>query len=275
MVCSVTGELEQGVTDAKAGIRDGEAIGDEVVVAEGLLMAGYCLLGLGRMEEARTALDQAITRSAGGVNDFLHGLAMTVQGMLLFATGDLDGGMRLVSQARVIQERLEDCEGGGVALSFLAQMTFATGDYRRALDLYAEGLELLERVGDRPEIARVHCEMGWTALAGEDEAGAQQAFQRAVAAYEEVGSVRGTGLALLGLAAVEAAAGRAERAVTIAAAAQVMSEQAGVVVDHPMAPGLADRIERLKASIPKATLEELTTSGGALSPAAVLAMVRG
>ena len=274
MVCSVTGELERGATEAMAGSRDGEAIGDEAVVAEGLLMAGYCLLGLGRMEEARGALERAITRSAG-VSDFVHALSMTVQGMLLFVTGDLDGGMALVGQALVIQERLEDCEGGGVALSFLAQMTFAKGDYHGALDLYAEALELLERVGDRPEIARVHCEMGWTALAGEAEAAAQLAFQRAVAAYEEVGSIRGTGLALLGLAAVDAAAGRAERAVTIAAAAQVMSAQAGVVVDHPMAPGLADRIELLKASIPKATLDELVASGGALSPAAVLAMVRG
>ena len=40
----------------------------------------------------------------------------------------------------------------------------------------------------------------------------------------------GIGLALMGLAAVEAAEGRAERAVAIAAAAQGMSERAGVVV---------------------------------------------
>ena len=78
----------------------------------------------------------------------------------------------------------------------------------------------------------------------------------------------------MGLAAVEAAAGRAERAVAIAAAAHVLSERAGVVVEHPMDPGVVGRIEALKASIPQATLNDLLASGRALSPAAVLAMVK-
>ena len=54
--------------------------------------------------------------------------------MLLFATGELEAGVALVVQAaRRIQERIGDHEGGGVALSFLAQMTFAKGDPARAL----------------------------------------------------------------------------------------------------------------------------------------------
>ena len=99
------------------------------------------------------------------------------------------------------------------------------------------------------------------------------AFRLAVRSYEEVGSPRGTGLALLGLAAVEAAEGRLERAVTIAAAAHALSERAGVVVEHPMDPGVVSRIEKLKASIPKETLVGLEKSASTLSPAAVLAMV--
>ncbi len=100
-------------------------------------------------------------------------------------------------------------------------------------------------------------------------------FQRALRTYDEVGSPRGTGQALIGLAATEAAAGDIDRAVVIAAAAQAMSARAGVVVEHPMAPGVAERIESLKASIPRAELEALVASGRALTPAAVLAMVAG
>jgi hypothetical protein len=113
--------------------------------------------------------------------------------------------------------------------------------------------------------------MGWTALAAGDQTAARRSFEHAVTAYEEVGSPRGTGLALMGLAAVEAAAGRAERAVTIAASAQVLSERAGVVVEHPMDPGVVGRIEALKASIPQGTLADLMASAGTLSPTAVLA----
>jgi tetratricopeptide (TPR) repeat protein len=225
------------------------------------------------MEVSRAALDEAIARSAGGVSDFLHALSMAIKGMLLFSTGNLDAGIALLEQARRIHERLQDHEGGGVALSFLAQMHFVKGDHARALALYHEALALLETVGDHPEIARVHCEMGWTALATGDARAARKAFRLAVLTYEEVGSPRGTGLALLGLAAVEAAARRAERAVAIAAAANALSARAGVVIAHPMDPGVAARIEALKASIPKGTLDGLVASAGALSPAAVLAMI--
>jgi non-specific serine/threonine protein kinase len=273
MVSTVTGEWERSLGEWTDGYTDGRAVGDEKAAAEGIMGVGYCHLHGGRMEEARAALDEAIARSAGGVFDFMHALSMTLKGMLLFATGDLEAGIALVEQARRIQERLGDCEGGGVALSFLAQMTFAKGDPVRAMALYEDALGALEAVGDHPEIARVHCEMGWTALAAEDARAARHAFRRAVHAYEEVGSPRGTGLALLGLAAVEAAEGRPERAVAIAAAAHALSVRAGVVVDHPMDPGVVGRIEALKASIPKWTLDGLVANASTLSPTAVLAMV--
>ena len=92
-------------------------------------------------------------------------------------------------------------------------------------------------------------------------------------AYEEVGSPRGTGLALLGLAAVEAAEGRSERAIAIAAASRALSDRTGVVVDHPMDPGITERIEALKASIPKARLAGLVAEASALSPTEVLGMI--
>jgi hypothetical protein len=142
----------------------------------------------------------------------------------------------------------------------------------RAIELYREALTRLGRV-DPPEVARVQCEMGWTALAAGDTGAARHSFVQGVHTNEMVGSPRGTGLALLGLAAVEAAEGRSERAVSIAAAAHALSERAGVVVDHPMDPGVVERIEALKASIPKGTLDDLVANANTLSPAAILAMV--
>ena len=83
----------------------------------------------------------------------------------------------------------------------------------------------------------------------------------AVHAYEGVGSARGIGQALLGLAAVEAAEDRSEKAVAIVAAAEAFLARAGAVVAHPMAPDLAERIEELKASIPTGTLERARGPG--------------
>jgi tetratricopeptide (TPR) repeat protein len=159
-----------------------------------------------------------------------------------------------------------------MALSFLAQMHFVKGDIPRAMATYRESEVDFSTVGDIPELARVQGEMGYVALAAGDIAAARHHFRRALRTNDEVGSPRGIGVALFGLAATEAAAGQHERAVAIAAAAQLMSERAGVVVEHPMAPGLAERIEALRASVPKDTLESLVARGRALTPAEILKM---
>ena len=234
MVSSVTGEWERSLGESRGGLEDGDAVGDREAAAEGAMCVGYCNLGLGRMPEAGAALDDAIARSTG-VSDFLLALSMSLKGMQQFATGHLDAGVALVEEARRIQVRIGDHEGGGVAQSFLAQMTFAKGDATRALALGS--------------------------------------FRRAVSTYEQVGSPRGTGLALLGIAAVEAAEGRPERAVAIAAAAEALSTRAGVVVDHPMDPTVVERIEALKATIPQGELRGLLEKANVLTPAAVLAML--
>lgn len=273
MISSVTGEWERSLRESQAGHEDGLAVGDAAAAAEGMMMVAYADLGMGRMEESRAAIDEAIQRSANDVAEFIHGISHSIKGMLLFVTGDLEAGIATVEKARAISNRLDDHEGGGVALSFLAQMTFARGEPRKALEIYRDALDQLETVGDHPEVARVHCEMGWSALAAEDTRAARDSFRGAVHVYEMVGSPRGTGLALLGLAAVEAAEGRSENAVSIATAASALSERAGVVVAHPMDPGVVAQIEALKASIPKRTLDDLVASASTLSPAAVLELV--
>jgi predicted ATPase/serine/threonine protein kinase len=273
MISTTTGEWKRSLSEWAAGCADGEAVGDAAIAAEGMMGVGYCNLSLGRMDEARAALDESIARSRAVGEEFLQALSMMLAGMQRYTTGELDAGIALVESARRIQERIGDHEGGGIALSFLAQFHFAKGDVARALALYRDALALLEAVGDDPEIARVHCEMGWTSLAAAEPRAAQKAFVRSAHAYERIGSPRGTGLALLGLAAVEAAEGRAERAVTITEAAQALSVRAGVVVDHPMDPGVSARIAALKASIPKRELDGLVAEASVLSPAAVLAML--
>ena len=60
-----------------------------------------------------------------------------------------------------------------------------------------------------------------------DAGRARRAFQNAVRTNEALGSPRGTGFSLLGLVAVDV----------------------GVVIEHPMDPGLAERIAALEASI--------------------------
>jgi non-specific serine/threonine protein kinase len=273
MMKGSTGDWDEALEAADGAYEDALALSDDVIASEAALHQGYIHLSQGQMEEAGRALEESVTRSAGTDDGFLHALALSLKGMQVFLTGEAEVGWGLVQQARRIQIRIEDYEGSGLALSFLAQMTFAKGDHAGAVETFREALTAFETVGDRPEIARLHYEMGWAALAADDTQGAQSSFRAAVRTYEEVGSPRGTGLALMGLAAVEAAEGRSERAVAIAGAAQELSERAGVVIDHPMDPGVAERIEALKATIPETTLAGLVADARGLTPAGVLIML--
>jgi non-specific serine/threonine protein kinase len=273
MMKGSTGDWAAASEAANGAYEDGLSLAEEAIAGEAALHQGYIHLSQGRLDEAGRALGDSVTRSERAGDEFLHAVALSMKGMEVFLSGNAELGWELVQKARRIQIRIEDHEGSGLALSFLAQMTFARGDHAGAVATFREALAAFEAVGDRPEIARLHYEMGWAALAADDTHEAQSSFRAAVRMYEEVGSPKGTGLALMGLAAVEAAQGRTERAVAIAGAAQELSERAGVVIDHPMDPGVADRIEALKATIPEARLAGLEADARSLTPAGVLAML--
>jgi predicted ATPase/tRNA A-37 threonylcarbamoyl transferase component Bud32 len=273
MVAASTGDMRHAVEEWTRMAEDGAAINDDLLVSFGRGGVGYAYLGMGAAVEAGPPLDDGIAHAARGGSEFLLSLLQTIKGMQMFVTGDLEGGRALVEQARRIQIRIGDFEGGGVALSFLASMAFAGGDLPAALRLYRESEVAFGAVGDKPELARVQCETGYAALAGGDLPEARRSFLRALRTYDEVGSSPGVGQALIGLAATEAAAGNVGHALTIAAAAQEMSARAGVVVEHPMAPGVSERIAALRASVPQEDLATLSASASVLTPAAVIAMV--
>ncbi|MCL4821075.1 MAG: protein kinase [Vicinamibacteria bacterium] len=271
MVATCTDEWERSLGEWTRGFEDAEAIGDREAAAEARMGMAYCQLSLGNPELSAATLEEAIERSRG-VSEFIGAISMAFLGLIRFTGGDTPGGIAMAEQAIAIQRRLVDHEGGGIGLSFLAQMVFASGDAARAFRLYEEAAALFTGV-DHPELARVQAEMGWTALATGDSRRAGRCFRQAVRTNEMVGSARGTGLALMGLAAVEAAEGRGERAVEIAAAARALSDRAGVVVAHPVLPDLMRQIEALKDSVPRERLAGLEGEASTLTPAAVLALI--
>lgn len=273
MVSVSTDELARGLDEWTASYEDGKALGHEASMAQAGVGIGFTHVVLGQLDDARVVLEETIERSERIDEPFMQAVATLFLGTIHGVSGELDRGLRLVTDALEICEEIDDYEGKGVGLSFLASLHFMGGDVDLALDRYRDALDALETVGDRPEIARVHGEMGWAALSIDRLAEAKTAFLNSVRWYDEVGSARGVGTAMLGLAVAEAQDGRTERAVTIAAAADVMAEQAGVVVVHAMGIGAPDRIEAIRSTFSEDDLARLSEVGRALSPGEVLAMV--
>src|SRR5262249_27409140 len=91
---------------------------------------------------------------------------------------------------------------------------------------------------------------------------------QSIRAYEDVGSIRGIGLALMGIAGVEAVRGNYTKTIRIAAAAQLFTEQEGIVntygegfqgkvyLDDARSKLSADELDKEIASGKKLSLKE-------------------
>lgn len=203
-----------------------------------------------------------------------QGMAATVDGILQTVAGDLDAAQSRYSQALDIQRSIGDEEGAGLSLGGLAQLASTRGDPAGALELYRQALAAFEAIGDRAEEARILSEMAWTHLQHTDPALARRAFLDSVQAYTDVASVRGVGLALIGLAATEAAEHRPETAVQIAAAAEVYASQEGIVnVYSDETPG-RELIDQAQAALPAAAVARAREAGRRLSISEALDLVR-
>jgi tetratricopeptide (TPR) repeat protein len=197
--------------------------------------------------------------------DFTLAIGLIFEGMLLAGAGNPVEAEPRYAEALEIQQRHNDLEGAGMSLGGLAQLAAAGGDTREALDLYRRSLAAFETIGDRGEEARILSEMAWTHLVNGDTAAARGFFFDAVQAHTDIASVRGVGQSLIGLAAAEAAEHRPERAVQIAAAAEVYGQEEGVVIAYSDETPGRGIVEQARASLPSDQLARATELGRRLT----------
>ena len=269
----ITAELE------RANREWGEAyrIAVELGAAREQCLAAACqalgLLGV----DAQTALgwaERGAEHSRAHGFDWALGTSLTFAGILSGLLGDEDGAAARFADALGLQEPVGDHEMAGMSLGGLAALAAGRGDSATALDLYRRSLASFETIGDRAEEARILSEMAATHLADGDAALARRYFFEAVRAHTDVASVRGVGLSLLGLAGAEAVEDRPERAVQIAAAAEVYAREEGIVnVYSDETPG-SELVEQARASLSADELARATEVGGRLSIEEALELAR-
>ena len=252
-------------------------IAAELDAGRELCLAGSCeaLAVLGSDVAAGLTLTKESAERAGALGFvWAQALAWTVNGMFQGLAGDLGAAKTRYTDALAIQQRLGDKEGGGMSLGGLAGLASGRGDPVAAIDLYGQSLEAFEAVGDRGEEARILAEIAWTHLQNDDAALARRYFFKSVQAHTDVASVRGVGLSLIGLAAAEAAELRPDRAVQIAAAAEVYASQEGIVVIYSDENPGRDFVEQARASLSDADVARATEIGHGLTIKEALDLAR-
>jgi tetratricopeptide (TPR) repeat protein len=229
--------------------------GRESAIAAICLGIGY--LGID-MERALRWSAEAVDRGRAQGNTWAHAIAMSFDGILRAVGGDAQTAQARYTAALALQRSIGDMEGAGTSLGGLAQLASMGGDASRAIELYEEALISYEAIGDRAEEARILDEMAWTYLRLEDTVAARRRFLDAVAAYQDLASVRGVGLSLIGLAAAEALEGRPRRAVQIAAVAELLASHEGIVNVYSEGHPGGEFIARARSALSEAEVEAAT-----------------
>jgi predicted ATPase len=257
----------------------GEAyrIAAECAADRELCIAAFCqgiaLIGFD-LEAGLKRTSESIERSRPLGSTWAEGFALTLDGILRTVAGDLETAQTRFSEALAIQRRLGDEEGAGLSLGGLAGLAVLRGDLSVALDLYRRSLAAYEAVGDRAEEARILSETAWTHLQNDDPTAARRYFLASAQAYDDVASVRGVGLSLIGLASVEAIEHRSEAAVQIAAAAEVYAQQEGIVnVYSDDKPG-REFVDQARAALSADEVARATEAGRGLTIGEALDLAR-
>ena len=256
----MTGQIERANEEWSEAYRIAEEVGAGRELCLAALCQGLGLLGVDT-EGALEWTARAIEQSRGREFEWALGFALSFNGIAHALSGEVDVAEARYLEALQIQQRLGDCEGIGTSFGGLAQLAAGRGESTAALDLYRQALAAFEAVGDRSEVARILSEMAWACLDSGEVALARRYFFDSVQAHTDVASVRGVGLSLLGLAAAEAVEHRPERAVQIAAAAEVYAQEEGIVVIYSDDTPGRELVEQARAALPADEVARATETG--------------
>ena len=273
LVSNTLGHFEEAIEEYLESYRIAQELNGDPEMTLAALLLGIDSFTID-MEQAFKWSGEAIERSRAQNHTWALGLASTFDGILHAMSGDTAIAASRYDEALTIQRSLGDKEGSGISLGGLAQLASMSGDLSNAIGLYHQSLAAFEAIGDRAEEARILAEMAWAYLAADDPVAARRSFLDSVQAYNDVGSVRGIGTSMIGLAAIEAVQGRPMQAVQIAAAAEIFAREEGIVnVYSEDVPGHA-YVERAKAELVADEVDGATDEGRSMSVKEALELAR-
>ncbi len=273
LASDVLGQFDRANDEWAETYRIAVLLGADRELCIGALLAGFGLFRFDLQAGIRL-MEEGIERSRALGFTWAEGFASSLVGILHTVAGDLDTARARFEQGLRIQQVIGDLEGAGRSLGGLAGQAVGRGDLTAALDLYGRSLAAYEAIGDRAEEARILGEMAWVHLRIGGAGDARRRFLDSIQAYTDVASMRGVGVSLTGLAAAASVEGDPERAVQIAAAAEVYAQQEGIVnVYSEQTPG-REFVDRAKAALPMDRVAHATEVGSRMTIKQALDLAR-
>ncbi len=226
------GKCEQSVKEHQAAYDLGLQLNNKLEMGFSKLSMFISNLGLGKIEEADLCVKEFFKLSLESGSAFQMGFANTALGIMHSVRGEMNEAKVSFEKGLALQRELGDMEGAGLSLGGLALLSSIQGDYHESIELYRAAQDSFVKMGDRAEEARILEEMAWVFLKSGNASDARRSFLESIRAYQDIGSVRGIGIALMGIAGVESAEGHPSKSIQISSAAKLFSEQEGVVNNY-------------------------------------------
>jgi len=190
----------------------------------------------------------------------LHNLASVVK-----VRGDYARAIWALEEASYIFDKLGDRSGAAWSINQLGDVECASGEISRARQCYARALAAFREAQDPWGSARSLADLGYIELGEGRLSEARAAFRESLEIFGELQHRRGVARVLEGYATLALAAGEAEGALRLAAAASRIRRQIDAPLPRDEQAGLEETVRSAKASLPGSRCEEAWTEGTAMS----------
>ncbi len=222
--------------------------------------------------QSKTYIEIAQRSAEKANNIFLSGLTHSFGGIIELVGGDPIAAKSSYEKALGFQAADHDYEGRAISFGGLAQLEAIQGNAEKALVLYHEAFNSFAMVGDRPEEARILSEIAGVYVNQQNLQQSTKYLADSIQAYQEVGSIRGVGLSLIGLGAVQVLKKNYIEALTIIAAAEFFAEQKGIANVYSGNFQYASYVKIAKENVAQDLQDEAVKKGRKLSLDEVLAL---
>jgi len=181
---------------AAAAIAKGRQSGENLMIAEGLVMEGIALESTGKPDEAAGRFRQARTLGERGGFQWVTGMALANLGSALQAQGDLEGAEAANRESLAIAQKLGSATGMSAQYYNLGTLHQDHGELREAFKLFEQSRLWAVRSGDRAAEMRVTRVIAVIQGAAGDLTGSLQSAERALVLSRETGNRLEEALAL-------------------------------------------------------------------------------
>jgi predicted ATPase len=249
-------------------------IGREERLASALMILGITAVNQGHAETAREALEEAlpIFKAAGMLRNV--SIVLMHLGNAAVQLDELELATSLFEEGIAIARGRDDTWILGSLLNNLGEVARCQDDHARARGYYEECHELFEKQRAAGDAARARHSLAYCALraGGADEARAT--FLSVLEEFERIGTDRGIAECLIGLGAVSAETGQAERGARLLGAGGALLESLGAQPWPADAREWQRTEETLRRALGPAAYDELRREGEAMGREQAIALAR-